>query len=183
MVDALRRTNDVEAAKLGDQDAWERLYRHVYPRLHAYLLRRVGSDHVEDALSDTMTRAISSIERLHPGPAGFDGWVFGIARRVVAEHYRQVGRRHRQLLASQAMAVGDAQSPEEGPAGEADRIRVRHHFSRLSPAEQELLELRVVSGLSAEEVGTVLEKHPGAVRTAQSRALAHLRRLIEADGD
>jgi RNA polymerase sigma-70 factor (ECF subfamily) len=49
----------------------------------------------------------------------------------------------------------------------------------LTPAEQEVLELRVIAGLSAEQVGEVLGRNSGAVRTAQSRALAHLRELME----
>jgi DNA-directed RNA polymerase specialized sigma24 family protein len=41
-----------------------------------------------------------------------------------------------------------------------------------------LLELRVIAGLSAEQVGEMLGYNAGAVRTAQSRALAHLRELM-----
>jgi len=58
---------------------------------------------------------------------------------------------------------------------------VRRCFSLLSEKERELLELRVVAGLSAEQVAAVLKKRPGAVRSAQSRALAHLRTLMEQD--
>ncbi|HEY1625210.1 MAG TPA: sigma factor-like helix-turn-helix DNA-binding protein, partial [Streptosporangiaceae bacterium] len=43
-----------------------------------------------------------------------------------------------------------------------------------------LLLLRVVTGLSAEETGYVLDMTPGAVRVAQHRALARLRELAEA---
>jgi RNA polymerase sigma-70 factor, ECF subfamily len=182
MLDAEEQIAAVAAAKQGDLDAWETLYRHVYARLHAYLARRVGLDHAEDCVSDTMARAIASIERLKLGPAGFDGWVFGIARRVVAEHYRQAGKFRREVVASQQMAV-DAHMPDDELSQEVDQVRLRRQFARLPPGEQELLELRVVAGLSAEQVAAVLGKRPGAVRTAQSRALAHLRRLMELDRD
>ena len=42
-----------------------------------------------------------------------------------------------------------------------------------------MLELRVIAGLSADQVAAVLGKRAGTVRTAQSRALAHLRELVE----
>jgi len=52
---------------------------------------------------------------------------------------------------------------------------VRAAFSRLSPADREVLELRVVGGLNADDVALALGKRAGAVRMAQSRALARLR--------
>src|SRR5207248_9756458 len=58
-------------------------------------------------------------------------------------------------------------------------LAVRAAFERLGPANQELLELRVMAGLSAEAVGQVLGKRPGAVRMAQNRALGRLRALME----
>jgi len=59
---------------------------------------------------------------------------------------------------------------------------MRAAFALLSADERELLELRVVGGLSAEEVAAALGKRAGAVRTAQYRALAHLRRILETEG-
>ncbi|HVX21524.1 MAG TPA: RNA polymerase sigma factor [Acidimicrobiales bacterium] len=174
----------VRDARQGDEDAWEHLYRQVYPRLRAYLVRRVGPNDAEDAVNETMARAVAGIDGFRFGPAGFDGWVFGIARNVTVEHYRQAGRRQRQAMAGQQVAVGTEPLavPGERLERQDDRERVRRQFLRLSPAEQEVLELRVVAGLSAEEVAAVLGKRPGAVRTAQSRALEHLRRLVGDDG-
>jgi RNA polymerase sigma-70 factor (ECF subfamily) len=63
-------------------------------------------------------------------------------------------------------------------AGE-EAERVRAAFSLLDPEERELLELRVVGGLGAKQVGRLLGKKAGAVRMAQSRALARLREMIE----
>jgi RNA polymerase sigma-70 factor (ECF subfamily) len=170
----------VQRARGGDHQAWEALYRSVYPRLRSYLGRRVEPDHAEDAVSETMARAVAGLERFELGPAGFSGWVFGIARRVAADHHRGRSRFFRQHDA----AVRSMASPDGAPPGETmmlheEHAALRRHFSRLSPGEQEILELRVVAGLSAEAVAEVLGKKPGAVRTAQSRALAHLRRLVE----
>ncbi|MFT3767472.1 MAG: sigma factor-like helix-turn-helix DNA-binding protein [Minicystis sp.] len=56
---------------------------------------------------------------------------------------------------------------------------VRAAFHRLSAFDQEVLELRVVAGLSSDEVAAVLGKKSGAVRMAQARALERLRELLE----
>jgi len=167
----------VDDARGGDQDAWEHLYRRVYPRLRAYLARRVGTGEAEDAVSETMARAVAGIDRFTLGTAGFDGWVFGIARRVAADHHRRAGRSG-QHHAPAPLAPAEAQPGDDLVEAE-DRLLVHRAFERLAPAEQELLELRVIAGLSADEVAAVLGKRPGAIRTAQSRALAHLRAIME----
>jgi len=175
----------VSAACAGDAVAWESLYRSIYPRLRAFFVRRVGIEHADDGVSETMTRAVASIDRFTWGDAGFDGWVFGIARHVSVDHHRRLdkARRYRHLgrLFSGSRSDGTAPVDQDLVVG-TEQALVRRLFARLSAAEQEVLELRVIAGLSAEQVGGLLGQTPGAVRTAQSRALAHLRDLM-ADHD
>ena len=169
----------VDAARGGDRAAWESLYRSVYPRLRSYLARRVGEVNVEDAVSETMTRAVAGIDRFELGPVGFAGWLYGIARRVSVDHYRRSGRMGRQHDAAVRLVDGDATGPEDALVLSEEHAAIRAGFGRLAPAERELLELRVVAGLSAEEAASVLGKRPGAIRTAQYRALSHLRAILE----
>jgi RNA polymerase sigma-70 factor (ECF subfamily) len=172
----------VRAARDGDGAAWEALYRSIYPRLRAYFVRRVGAEHADDGVSETMTRAVASIHRFQWGDAGFDGWVFGIARHVSVDHHRRLDRVRRYRHVGRLFSAGrfDGTEPVDHDLiiGD-DQALIRQLFARLGPAEQEMLELRVIAGLSAEQVGEVLGRTPGAVRTAQSRALAHLRELME----
>jgi RNA polymerase sigma-70 factor (ECF subfamily) len=169
----------VERARAGDADAWEELYRRAYPGLLAYARRRLPSQQAEDAVSETMTRAVGSINRFAWRDVAFDGWLFGIHRHVVVDAQRAHGRAPRSGTGSEApeVASGDP-SPLEALVHTHELAAVRAAFGRLDPADRELLELRVVAGLPAEEVAAVLGKRPGAVRMAQSRALARLRRLL-----
>ena len=64
-----------------------------------------------------------------------------------------------------------------GTAGAARAVRAA--FAKLGPADQEVLELRIMAGLSADEVAQTLGKRPGAVRMAQNRALGRLRALMD----
>jgi RNA polymerase sigma-70 factor (ECF subfamily) len=172
----------VSAACGGDDAAWEALYRSIYPRLRAFFVRRVGYEHAEDAVSETMTRAVASIARFQWTDAGFDGWVFGIARHVSVDHHRQADRVRRYRHVGRLFSGGkpDGTLPvDHDLVIDDDQALIRELFTRLTAAEQEVLELRVIAGLSAEQVGEVLGRNPGAVRTAQSRALAHLRELME----
>ena len=132
-----------------------------------------------------MMRAVASIDHFQWTDAGFDGWVFGIARHVSVDHHRRLERVRRYHHINRMFSGGktDGTAPvEQDLVIDDDQALVRHLFGQLTPGEQELLELRVIAGLSAEQAGEVLGHKPGAVRTAQSRALAHLRDLMEHHG-
>jgi RNA polymerase sigma-70 factor (ECF subfamily) len=171
----------VERARAADEDAWETLYRRAYPRLLAYAMRRLDADGARDAVSETMARAVANIGRYRPvpGSGGFEGWLFGICRHVVLDAQRAAGRRGYDPP-TEGVSHAD---PAEGLVSAEEAAAVRRAFALLSDADRELLELRVVAGLSAEEAAAVLGRRPGAVRMAQSRALARLRRhLADAEG-
>ncbi|MBV8981390.1 MAG: RNA polymerase sigma factor [Acidimicrobiia bacterium] len=166
----------MERAQARDRNAWETLYRHAYPRLLAYATRRLDADGAKDAVSETMVRAVAGIGRYRavPGSGGFEGWLFGICRHVVLDAQRAAGRRGYGLPPEDVSHV----DPVEGLVSAEEAAAVRVAFARLSDGDRELLELRVVGGLSAEDTAAALGRRPGAVRMAQSRALARLRHLL-----
>lgn len=182
-MEASRQRELVEAARSGDGAAWEELYRGAYPRLHAFVAHRVPRELAEDMVSETMTRAVAAIDRYRWTDVGFDPWLFGIARRITADHHRRAARAARRtapgLIATEDGRMPTAQVPGERIEQDEEHAALRRAFAQLSPNERELLELRIVAGLSAEQAAAALGKRPGAVRTAQSRALAHLRQLLE----
>jgi RNA polymerase sigma-70 factor (ECF subfamily) len=176
VVEGLELRSLVERARVSDPEAWEKLYVHAYGRLYAYARRRLpGREEANDAVSETFARAYERIGTFRWRGGGVDAWLYGIARNVVLESLR--GRRRR--------AEGldpELPSPEPDPAdhliaGE-EEVAVREAFARLDPSDQEVLELRVLGGLDARAVSEVVGKRPGAVRMAQSRALARLRSIM-----
>lgn len=163
----------VDRARAGDPDAWVVLYRRAYPSLLAYATTRLGRPEAEDAVSETMTRAVRNIATFRWQGVDFSGWLFGIHRHVVADAQRVRCRRPATHAPDR-----DEHQPLEAVVRDDEHTMVRRMFQRLNPKEQELLHLRVIAGLSVEEVATILGKRPGAVRVAQSRALARLRTLM-----
>ena len=170
----------VEAARAGDLGAWEELYESLYPRLLAYARRQIGPDAAPDAVSEAMVRALSGLARFRWKGAGFEAWLFRILRHVVVDHHRRNGR-DRRVRPSDLRDLHEDDSGDALLADEEARA-VRAAFLRLAPADQELLHLRVVVGLTSEEAAEVLGKRPGAVRMAQARSLQRLRALL-ADED
>jgi RNA polymerase sigma-70 factor, ECF subfamily len=164
-----------EQAAAGSHGAWEQIYRSVYPRLWAYAAHHVGRNAADDIVSETMTRAVAGIAGFRLTAHGIEPWLFGIARRVAADHHRRAGRRRRW---SRAVAAPAFALPSDIAEAAADHAAVRAAFNRLSARDREVLELRVIAGLSPEQTAALLGKRPGAIRTAQSRALARLRKCL-----
>lgn len=177
VVDPLDPEVLVEAARGGDPDAWESLYRGVYPRLRRYVASRVGPADAEDLVSETMTRAVAAIEGFTWEPAGFDGWVFGIARRVTADHNRRSARRRDQPLVSLDRS-SDGDELGAGLERDDEHVQLREALARLGDDDRELLQLRALGELSFDDVARIVGKRPGAVRTASSRAVARLRAIM-----
>ncbi len=167
----------VELARRGDPAAWEALYRRIYPKLRAYADRRLDRESARDAVSEAMARAVAKIERFTWEGGGFDAWLFAILRHVVIDAQRAVTAR------AADGEPDEAPSHEPGPLdcllGAEASSAVRAAFSRLAAFDQDVLELRVVAGLSSDEVAAVVGKRPGTVRMAQARALERLRAHLE----
>jgi RNA polymerase sigma-70 factor, ECF subfamily len=163
---------DVARLKARDTAAWEALFDRMYPRMLAYAERRVGSpEDAKDAVSEAFARLVKSLDGLTRPGVTSDGWCFGILHHVVADAQRRMYRRRKGV---------PADIRAEGEVAEAlvladEHQAVRAAFAELSPRDRDLLELRVIAGLSAEEVGLILSMRPGAVRMAQARALERLR--------
>lgn len=169
----------VKQAVVCDPNAWETIFRRSHGRLFAFARRRTSSvDKAEDAVSETMLRALERIDRYTWDGAGFDAWLFGILRNVILEGYRTERRTRRDSSFASDQAVR-ADGPLEHAVAREEAEHVRSAFARLTLDEQEVLELRVVAGLSSDGAAQVLGKKPGAIRMAQARALGRLRVMME----
>lgn len=171
-------TGLVAAARAGDQDSWARLYRHAYPRLIAFAHRRLQDpDLAAEVVSETMLRAVTAIRSYSGDDRTFTPWLIGICRHVIADAQRALYRRR--LPPSVMYQDAELPSPMDIVLADEERILLRAAFERLDPDERELLELRVVAGLSSAEAAAVLGKQPGSVRVAQHRALSRLRIFVQ----
>jgi RNA polymerase sigma-70 factor (ECF subfamily) len=177
---------DVEAlarrARAGDHDALGELYDRFRDRVVRFATGRLGdAEKAEDVTSETFEAMLRNLRGYRPG-TDFEAWLFTIAHRRVADHFRRQSRR-RELRLDEATAGPPADGvvaggPEEAVLAAERRAEVAVAFRRLRPDQQEVLALRVLGGLSAAQVGEVLGKSEGAVRVAQHRALLDLRAAI-----
>jgi RNA polymerase sigma factor (sigma-70 family) len=161
------------------EDHFRRVYAGTFAPLLAYALRRVEQH--EDAADVVAETFLVAWRRSPEIPAGDEArlWLYGVARRVLANHHRggirreRLGERLRQRLTSTVGADPGSEVPE--------RLAVQAALARLGELDREVLTLTVWEGLQPREVATVLEVSPEAVRTRLTRARGRLRELIGDD--
>jgi RNA polymerase sigma-70 factor, ECF subfamily len=162
-----------------DHDLFETIYRETRQSLLAYLLRRTDSaEDAADLLSDVY---LVAWRRMRQIPEGDEArlWLFGVARRLLANQRRRA-RTAADLAAAleRTLAVRDSQQQflESGiAAGE-----VAAALRELTPADRELLMLSGWERLTPSEIGIVVGRPAALVRVRLHRARARLRtKLLE----
>jgi RNA polymerase sigma-70 factor (ECF subfamily) len=165
----------LKAAQAGVESGFAALYRDYNPRLLRYFVTRAGQAG-EDLAADTWLAAAKGLGRFDGDERAFRAWLFTIARRRLIEHWRMRGRDRVCALTDDlkdfpALGDGPAESTVESlSAQEAARLIV----AKLSPAQGEVILLRVLGGLEVDQVATILGKRPETVRVLQHRALRRL---------
>ncbi|MEO3785335.1 sigma-70 family RNA polymerase sigma factor [Actinocorallia sp. B10E7] len=146
---------------------FEELYAAHSHRILGFFLRRVEPG--EDA-ADLVTEVFTiAWRRIATVPEGEEAklWLYGVARKVLANHRRGSVRRHR--LAERLREHLAASQGDDGGS------HVRQALARLPQKDREVLALSVWEGLSAPEIAHLLGLRPEAVRSRLARARARLR--------
>ena len=177
----------VAEAVAGDRDALREVLETIRPIVVRYCRARIGTTErsglsADDVAQEVCLAAITALPRYRDQGRPFLAFMYGIAAHKVADAHRAAGRD----LSYPADSVPELRSLEAGPeqlAVEADSVAQMNELLEVLPDKQrEILILRVVVGLSAEETATAVSTTPGAVRVAQHRALARLKSELIAAG-
>jgi RNA polymerase sigma-70 factor (ECF subfamily) len=151
-------------------------YRAYLPRILNYMRLRVGDEVLaQDLTATTFEQAFAGIDSLRSAEA-FGGWIFTIARNVVAQHYRD--HRAATSLDSVADMLDPAPSPE-GRAIEAVELQeILAGLQTLSEREREIIRLKFVGGLKNREIAPLMGLSESNVAVILYRALGKLRRAV-----
>jgi RNA polymerase sigma factor (sigma-70 family) len=160
---------------MGHEDAEARLaelYAEHGRKVLAYALRRVAEpEDAADVVAETFLIAWRKLAEVPPDPDSLL-WLYGVARRVLANQLR--GERRRLLLGERLRAELPALvASQASPTGEAAPILVA--LSQLDQADRELLLLVGWEGLAPAQVARVVGGSAVAVRSRLHRARGRLR--------
>ena len=113
----------------------------------------------------------------------FMAFVYGIASHKVADAMRTVARSKSDPVETVPESMDFSSGPEQQALDSDASRRMRALLEVLPEKQREILVLRLVVGLSAEETADMVGSSPGAVRVAQHRALAKLKKTIDPGGE
>lgn len=138
-------------------------------------LRALGdATQAEEVAQEAITRGLATLAQTREAPIlDLGGFVYGIARHLIADIHRGRGR----TISLDAVVEPEAQSANALDAmiaaEEAGRVRIA--LEELPAPDRDLLRLFFVDGLQAEEIGLRLGEPPANIRKRKSRALMRLR--------
>lgn len=166
----------------GEDVALSELYHRHAPALLTHL--RVNMDSREDAEDLLLDVFVAALERgaLRALPVEEQRlWLWRVARNKLVDYYRKHARRQHLPLedASETFYEEGELVPEWAALRNEEHRSLLAAIEDLPPTQKEVLLLRFVDGLRAQEIARILGKRDTAVRMILSRALNLLRKTFE----
>lgn len=166
----------VQRAIQRDAAAFGELYSTYLNKVYRYIYYKVGNaTEAEDLTEQVFLQAWEAIDRYRQQGAPFAAWLFRLAHNRVIDYHR-TKKSHAPLDPS----LEDSRpGPEEIVARRLDVQNLKQALKRLTEEQQQVILLRFVEGMSHAEVGAIIGKSEGAVRSIQYRALLALGEILK----
>ena len=177
----------VASSLAGEHDAMETLLRILRPLVVRYCRSRLGgyervNASPDDVAQEVCVAVLRALPTYQDQGRPFLAFVYGIAQHKVVDAHRAAGRDRSDPMDELPEQQDSHDGPEQHALALADSTEMAALMAELPEKQQEVLRLRVVVGLSAEETAEAVGSTAGAVRVAQHRALTRLRQLITERG-
>jgi RNA polymerase sigma-70 factor (ECF subfamily) len=168
--------NAVKRACEGDPEAFSYIYEHYVSRIYSYIFYRIGSEaDAEDITSRVFYRAFGHIGNYVDKGVPFSAWLYRIAHNLIANWHRDSHRRKEVPLEDQLELPSHSDHPERALEKSQEMELLLVGIRQLSPDRQQLLILKFVEDYSNAEIGDIMGKSEGAIKSLYHRALIALR--------
>lgn len=176
----------VRSAVRGDRVAIDEVLRWIRPLVVRYCRARVGRQELtfasaDDVAQDVCLAVLTALPRYRDMGRPFLAFVYGIAAHKVTDVHRSAARNRTEAVPEVPDFPSLADGPEQRAIWEELAGRMTELLGILPAKQREILVLRVVVGLSAEETAEAVGSTPGAVRVSQHRALSRLRKELASE--
>ena len=147
---------------------WDAIYNEQIARLYNYFLYRVTcQDTAEDLTARTFKQAWANRSQYDPQRGRVDAWLFGIARHVLVDYYRQ--QPPDMLSIEDAYRAASSANTEEAVQKRLDAALLGELLQQLPQREQDVIALKYgadmtnraiadLTGISESNVGTILHR-------------------------
>lgn len=166
----------VAYASQGDNEAFGMLYERYVGRIYSYIYYRTGNQFdAEDITSRVFYRAMRHIANYQDRGLPFSAWLYRIAHNLVANWHRDNSRKKEIPLddSFNVKYIGD--HPETALLKNEEQENLLQLIRRLPPERQQLIILKFVEHLPNAEIGNIMGRTEGAIKSLYHRTLLSLR--------
>jgi RNA polymerase sigma factor (sigma-70 family) len=176
---------DVSVPAKGLAAEFEQIYRAHVQQVTAYFARRTADPQtVADLTADTFVQAITSFATFDPARGSPRGWLFGIARRVFAQHCERASRGRdvvERLAGRRELDIDEAAELVVRIDAERAGRSLFDGMAALAQSDREVIELVDIAALDRQEAAAALGISLGALRIRLFRARGKLRKVAGED--
>jgi RNA polymerase sigma-70 factor (ECF subfamily) len=169
-------------ATQGDADAFGVLYDKYAARIYNYIYYRTGgTQDAEDLTSRVFFRAMRHITSYTDRGVPFSAWLYRIAHNLVANWHRDSSRRQEVELDDGYRASKGDDHPEMALLESEEQNALLRLIRNLPEERQQLLILKFTEHMSNSEIGQIMDRTEGAIKSLYHRTLLALREEISKD--
>lgn len=160
----------------GDHEAFGMLYEQYVERIFNYVYYRTGNQHdAEDLTAKVFFRAMRRIPQYQERGLPISAWLYRIAHNLVANWHRDRGRRPEISLDEGYASISHSEQPEVTMLQLEEHDHLLRIIRDLPPERQQLIILKFVEHMSNAEIGQIMGRTEGAVKSLYHRTLLTLR--------
>jgi RNA polymerase sigma-70 factor, ECF subfamily len=168
--------NDLVDLAGSDKDAFGELYERYLTKIYNYIYYRTGNQQdAEDLTAKVFYRAMSHIQSYEDKGVPFQAWLYRIAHNLVANFHRDQGRRKVVPLDDYVAHTLRSEAPDRQTEANEEQEMLLAAIRRLPPERQEMLLLKFVEHKSNAEIGEMMNRTEGAIKSLYHRTLLALR--------
>ena len=175
-VDSLSDHELMIAVRAGEIDKLGDLFERHHRPLYGFFVRHTGDRTASEDLVQLVFYRILKYRHTYRDDGRFSAWIYHLARKVAADHFRRNSGAARATDPDGLHAVPDQAPDAADRAARSDETeRLHAALAALDPAQRELLVLARFQHLKHEEIARLFELSVGAVKVRVHRALKELR--------
>lgn len=165
----------VEAAK-ADKEAFGEIYERYLTKIYNYIYYRTGNQQdAEDLTAKVFYRALSHIDGYVDKGVPFQAWLYRIAHNLVANFHRDKGRRKIIPLDDYIAFTLKDDAPDKQAESSEQQEMLMDAIRRLPAERQQLIILKFIEQKSNAEIGDIMGRTEGAIKSLYHRTLLSLR--------
>jgi RNA polymerase sigma-70 factor (ECF subfamily) len=166
-----------------DADAFGVLYEAYVERIYNYIYYHINNHQdTEDLTARVFYRTLANIDNYQERGVPFSAWLYRIAHNLVANFHRDRSRRNVITLDEFVVAGNERLAPEAATESREEQEQLMAAVRQLPEERQQLLLLKFIDHLSNAEIGAIMERSEGAIKSLYHRTLIALREELKAKG-